>query len=184
MDVRIIGNQLDILASGAVVATHTRSAQRGVYVTDPGHGPAYFEESQGLWTRAYFLRQGAKAGPATVAALERLLDSKKIEAQGFRSCMNILDLGKRGGREVLEGACARLIADEHRQISYTGVKNTIAVIRTERDGRPTTLGAPPGAPPSRRIQERDTRGAHLAGPGAFTLEALMGSNNDDGRKGL
>jgi hypothetical protein len=59
----------------------------------------------GLWTRGYFLRQASKVGPGTVAALTRLLDGKVIEAQGYRSCMNILDLGKRGSRVLLEQAC-------------------------------------------------------------------------------
>ena len=148
-------------------------------MTDPGHGPTYFAESQGLWTRAYFLRQAGKAGPATVAALTRLLDSRKIEAQGFRPCMNILQLGARGKRHLLEEACTRLIADEHRQISYTGVKHAIAAIRAEREGRPT-VGAPPGAPPSGRVKQRDTTGAHLAGPGAFSLEALLANTSLQG----
>src|SRR5690625_3797667 len=55
---------------------------------------------------------------------------------GFRSCMNILDLGKRTSRQLLERACERLVeSDPNRQISYTGVKNTIAAIRTEDTAR-------------------------------------------------
>lgn len=181
VDVRIIGTQLDILAGGAIVATHTRASQRGAYVTDPGHGPVYYEQFQGLWSRAYFLRQGAKVGPATTAAVTRLLDAKKIEAQGFRSCMNILDLGKRGGKQVLEAACARLVADERRPISYTAVKHAMTAIRAERNARPTTWtnqvgSAPPGGP----VQDRDTTGAHLAGPSAFTLEAILGDGTQGG----
>lgn len=181
VDVRIIGTQLDVLAGGAVVATHTRAAQRGSYVTDLAHGPTYYEDFQGLWTRAYFLRQGAKAGPATVTALTRLLDARKIEAQGFRSCMNILELGKRGGRRTLEAACARMIADEHRPISYTGIKHAMAAVRAERDARPTTgIPQPPGTSSSSRVQGRDTTGAHLAGPDAFTLEAILGDADQGG----
>jgi len=185
VDVRIIGTRLDVLAGGAVVTTHTRASARGSYVTDPAHGPAYYEDFQGLWTRAYFLRQGAKASPATTTALERLLDSKKIEAQGFRSCMNILELGKRGGRQILEAACARLIADKHRQISYTGVKHAMAAIRAEANARPTTTaGLPPGVNSSgERVVERDTSRAHLAGPGAFTLEAILSHDDHDAKGG-
>lgn len=184
VEVRITGTQLDILAGRAIVATHTRGVQRGSYVTDPGHGPAYYEEFQGLWTRAYFLRQGAKAGPATVAALTRLLDARKIEAQGFRSCMNILDLGKRGGRQVLEAACARLVADERRPISYTGVKHAMAAIRAEADARPTTAAGRAASPlPDGRVRGRDTTGAHLAGPSAFSLAAILGTTTDDGTQG-
>jgi len=181
VDVRIVGEQLDVLADGAVIATHQRSQRRNGYVTDAEHAPAYLEETAGLWTRAYFLRQAAKVGPGTVAALTRLLDGKKIEAQGFRSCMNILDLGKRGNRQQLERACRQLTEnDAHRQISYTAVKHALAVVRAEQDERPQVIRS--GArttstesPHSRRIAGRDTSGAHLAGPGAFSLEVLTGT---------
>ena len=62
--------------------------------------------------RGYFLRQAARTGPNTVEALTRLLDSKKIEAQGFRACMNILSLGKGDNRPLLEQACQTLCTDE------------------------------------------------------------------------
>ena len=164
---RIIGEQLDVIAGGEIVATHRRGTQRGQYVTNPEHAPAYVEDTQNLWTRGYFLRQASKVGPATTTALTRLLDSKRIEAQGFRSCMNILDLGKRSSRQLLERACERLIeSDPHRPISYTGVKNTIAAIRTEDAARPTT---DPGQGPQVRtsapkIMNRDTSRATWPGP--------------------
>ena len=183
VDVRIVGEQLDVLADGEIIATHQRGSHRNGYVTDAEHAPAYLEETSGLWTRAYFLRQAAKVGPGTVAALTRLLDGKKIEAQGFRSCMNILDLGKRGSRQQLEQACKQLTDnDAHRQVSYTAVKHALAVVRAEQNERPQTMRSDAKttgtqAPHSRRIADRDTSGAHLAGPGAFSLEALTSTQS-------
>lgn len=186
VDVRIVGDKLDVLAGGEVIATHQRGSHRGGYVTDPEHAPAYLEDQAGLWTRAYFLRQAAKAGPGTVTALTRLLDSKTIEAQGFRSCMNILDLGKRGNRLLLEQACRRLTdGDRPRQISYTTVKHAIAAIRAEQDARPSAdpeAWARADTPPSSRPPAgRDTSRAHLAGISAFTLDNLVG--RDQGTEG-
>ncbi len=181
VQVRIVGEQLDVITDGVIVATHRRGTQRGQYVTNPEHAPTYLEDTQDLWSRAYFLRQASKVGPATVAALTRLLDSKRIEAQGFRSCMNILGLGKRTGRQLLERACERLVeSDPNRQISYTGVKNTIAAIRAEDAARPTTdQGQGLGVWGSDgRVSSRDTSGAHLAGPAAFRLEALTGDASE------
>ncbi len=124
VEVRIIGDTIDVLADGEIIATHQRGRRKNGYVTDLEHQPAHLDDSMNLWTRAYFLRQAAKVGPGTVLALQRLLDEKKIEAQGFRSCMNILDLGKRGNRALLEQACRQLTdADAYRQITYTAVKN-------------------------------------------------------------
>lgn len=93
VDVRVIGEQIDVLSGGEIIATHQQGPRRNGYVTDPEHAPAHAEAVSGLWTRGYFLRQASKVGPGTVAALTRLLDGKVIEAQGYRSCMNILDLG-------------------------------------------------------------------------------------------
>jgi transposase len=180
VDVRIVGEQIDVLADGEMIATHQRGMHRNGYVTNSEHAPAYLKETTGLWTRAYFLRQAAKGGPGTVTAITRLLDGKKIEAQGFRSCMNILDLGKRGSRQLLEQACRQLTdSDAYRQISYTAVKHALAIVRAEQDQRPRTDRTAAGtsgresAHPG-RVTGRDTSGAHLAGPKAFSLEALTG----------
>ena len=186
VDVRIVGDKLDVLADGEVIATHQRGKHRNRYVTDPEHAPTYLEDQARLWSRAYFLRQAAKAGPGTVTALTRLLDSKTIEAQGFRSCMNILDLGKRGNRLLLEQACRRLTdGDAPRQISYTAVKHAIAAIRAEQDARPSAdpeAWARADTPPSSRPPAgRDTSRAHLAGISAFTLDNLIG--RDQGIEG-
>lgn len=176
VDARIIGSEISILADSEVIATHQQGAHRNGYVTDTAHAPARFEDMQGLWTRGYFLRQGAKVGPGCVAAITRLLDGKTIQAQGFRSCMNILDLGKRGSRHLLEQACQQVCdEDPRRQISYTAIRHRLTALRAREDERPRvdndtqeapeTVGRPPGRP-------RDTSRAHLAGAEAFSLEAL------------
>jgi transposase len=175
VDVRVMGSTIDVLAEGEIIATHRQGPRRNGYVTSPEHAPAHYEDVSGLWTRAYFLRQAGKVGPGTVAALTRLLDGKAIEAQGFRSCMNILDLGKRTSenRVLLEQACAQLVEDPYRQISYTAIKHRITALRAEHHDRPTTSdGISPAAASDIRSATRDTSRAHLAGAGAFTLDAL------------
>ena len=184
VEVRIIGSQLDVLADRQVIASHQVGTTRNAYVTDPAHAPAFAADSEGLWTRGYFVRQAAKVGPATVTALEHLLDARRIEAQGFRACMNILDLGKRGNRLLLEQACQALItADPPRSVSYTAVKHQLALVRAALDARPRTMSAADSAPPvagSEMFAPRDTSGAHLAGAAAFRLDALTGAPKDGG----
>lgn len=185
VDVRIIGEQIDVLSGGEIIATHQQGPRRNGYVTDPEHAPAHAEAVSGLWTRGYFLRQAAKVGPGTVAALTRLLEGKVIEAQGYRSCMNILDLGGRGGRVLLEQACRGLVdEDPHRQITYTAVKNRITALRAALDARPTVsseagivVASPAGVGTPGR---RDTSRAHLAGAGSFSLDALRSAGETAG----
>ena len=195
VDVRIVGTAIEVLADGQIIAAHQQGRHRNGYVTDPEHAPPHYESVTGLWTRGYFLRQGAKVGPATAAALTRLLDGKAIEAQGYRSCMNILDLGKRSSqnRALLEAACRELVAeDPNRPITYTAVKHRISALRAEGSQRPTTSGDDGGAGPITPVPRtggavaraggRDTSRAHLAGAKAFSLDALTTGDRrtDDG----
>ena len=176
VDVRITGTRLDIMASDDIVATHTVAETRHVYVTDPDHQPPYTKDMAGLWTRGYFLRQGAKIGPATVKALGNLLDAKPIEAQGYRGCRNILDLGKTVDNAVLlERACHELTTPTSpRAISYTAVKNRMAAIRAADDQRPAVSSATTSRPQiGSEPAIRDTAGARLAGIDAFDLEHLL-----------
>jgi hypothetical protein len=192
VDVRIIGTAIEVLADGQIIAAHQQGRHRNGYVTDPEHAPPHYESVAGLWTRGYFLRQGAKVGPSTVTALTRLLDGKAIEAQGYRSCMNILELGKRasGNRVLLEAACRELVDDDpQRLITYTAVKHRISALRAEGGQRPTTTGSSPGSGGGITASAaragtggRDTSRAHLAGAKAFSLDAITTSDRrtDDG----
>ncbi|WP_169252228.1 hypothetical protein [Brevibacterium sp. 'Marine'] len=145
-------------------------------MTDADHAPASQGETAGLWTRGYFLRQAAKTGPNTVEALTRLLDTKKIEAQGFRACMNILSLGKGDNRPRLEQVCHTLCADERRPISYTAVKHQLTAVRAQAKQRPAV--APPPSPAPVPAMSRDTSRAHLSGVNQFRLTAL--TNDEEG----
>jgi hypothetical protein len=81
----------------------------------------------------------------------------------------------------LEQACRQLTeSDAHRQISYTAVKHALAVVRAEQIERPRTRETVASAPGHdhahpRRVTGRDTSGAHLAGPQAFSLDVLTGA---------
>lgn len=185
VEVKITGEQLKVLCESEVIASHTVSDRRGSFVTDPDHVPAQHLQTSDLWTRAYFVRQAHKIGPNTVAAIGTLLDSRRIEAQGYRSCQNILSLGRGEAKPLLEQACGQLIDEgTTRAISYTAVKQRLAAVRAQAAARPSTeSAAPPAAepitPPTGR---RDTTGAHLAGPEQFSLAALSGGSNQGGRK--
>lgn len=171
VDVRITGTEVAIMCDHQIIATHTLANARHVFVTDTDHAPMDHDAVTGLWSREYFLRQAAKIGPATVQALTDLLDSKTIEAQGFRSCMNIVSLGKGTNRAVLEQACSQLIdPNARRAVSYTAIKNQMAAVRALQAARPTTTPAHDGD--TTVPAARDTSSAHLAGAEQFSLHAL------------
>ena len=147
VDVRIIGTAIEVLADGQIIAAHHQGRHRNGYVTDPEHAPPHYESVAGLWTRGYFLRQGPgrpRHGDRTDQAARR----QGNRGPGYRSCMNILELGKRasGNRVLLEAACRELVDDDpHRLITYTAVKHRISALRAEGGQRPTTTGSSPGS---------------------------------------
>ena len=140
--------------------------------------PAAHLQSSDLWSRAYFVRQAHKVGPNTVTAICNVLDRQHIEAQGYRSCQNILALAKGDNKALLERACGQLIDDTSpRAISYTAVKQHLAALRTQAAARPTTTAAPSARPVDPPPGRRDTTGAHLAGADQFSLAALTGNSS-------
>ncbi|ANI91114.1 IS21 family transposase [Dietzia timorensis] len=191
VDVKITGPTLTVMAGGEVIASHAVSGRRHAFVTDPDHVPAQHLQSSDLWSRAYFVRQAHKIGPHTVAAISEVLDRQRIEAQGYRSCQNILALARGDNKMLLERACGQLVSETSRRaISYTAVKQQLAALRAQAAARPTTTTAattpatatPVAVPPDRR----DTTGAHLAGPEQFSLAVLTGgpSSGTAGREEL
>jgi len=185
VDVKIAGDSLTIMCAGEVIACHTVSERRHSFVTDPDHVPAAHLQSSDLWSRAYFVRQAHKVGPNTVTAICNVLDRQHIEAQGYRSCQNILALAKGDNKALLERACGQLIDDTSpRAISYTAVKQHLAALRTQAAARPTTTAAPSARPVDPPPGRRDTTGAHLAGADQFSLAALTGnsSTSDEGAR--
>jgi hypothetical protein len=95
----------------------------------------YHLQSSDLWSRAYFVRQAHKVSPNTVTAICNVLDRQRIEAQGYRSCQNILALARGDNKALLERACGQLIDETSpRAISYTAVKQHLAALRTHHDG--------------------------------------------------
>lgn len=188
LDVRILGNHLAVMSAGQVIAEHTVPDAKYVFITDTDHAPPQHQAMSGLWTSAYFLRQAHKIGPATVEAITDVLHRQRIEAQGYRTCQNILGLasGPTQNKLLLERACQELLAqaqDGGRMISYTSVKQHIAALRAVAAARPTTTTGwaaqrPVGATPV-DTGSRDTRGAHLAGPDDFSLDAWL--NQSEGQ---
>src|SRR5699024_3764932 len=105
-----------------------------------------------------------------------VLERQRIEAQGYRSCQNILSLAKGGSNKtLLERACHQLLEEPPgRPFSYTAVKQRMAALRAQADARPTTpAGERPRPSYDPMPDRRDTTGAHLAGPDRFSLNALL-----------
>ncbi|WP_406603367.1 Mu transposase domain-containing protein, partial [Neolewinella litorea] len=93
------------------VATHPRlhPADRYRYRTEAGHLPrshAEYLAAEGH-DGAHFRSWGARIGPATAWAVDRILTNKSFEVQAYRSCQGVQSLARRYGPDRLEAAAER-----------------------------------------------------------------------------
>ena len=151
VELRFSGGTVEVFHRGQRVASHARSARRGTHTTQPEHMPQAHRQHL-EWTPSRFIRWGAAIGPATGGLVESILRERPHPEQGYRSCLGILRLERRYGRERLEAACGRALAVRAR--SYRDVD---AILKHGLDRLP--LLAAPGAAASAPLVHENVRGA-------------------------
>jgi transposase len=100
------------------VASHVRSYERGRHTTDDAHR-AVRHQQHAAWTPERMVRWASTIGDNAAALVERILTERRHPEHGYRSCLGIIRLEKKYGRERLEAACGRALAAGGR--SYTHV---------------------------------------------------------------
>jgi transposase len=126
LDVRVTNSRITVFRDGREVADHDRLfGRKGQYSTSEAHMPEAHRRFANAWTPLYFQRWAASVGPATLSAINKVLESSTIIEQAFVPCSNILGLSKRGKRESLERACVQV--DELGGVpSYSRIRNMMA----------------------------------------------------------
>ena len=151
VELRFTGGTVEVLHRGQRVASHARRYQRGQHTTNPEHMPKAHRQHL-EWTPSRFIRWGAGIGPATGRLVEAILHERPHPEQGYRSCLGILRLERRYGRERLEAACARALAVQAR--SYRDVD---AILKHRLDRLPPLVAQ--GAVASAPLVHENVRGA-------------------------
>lgn len=93
------------------IAVHKRNYRKHSYSTLPEHMPDNHRaimEQKG-WDADYFLREASKTGPSTRQAIAQVLESKSFPEQTYNSCLGILRLGNKYGKDRLEAACTLMV---------------------------------------------------------------------------
>ncbi len=108
IEVRLTAATLECFSGGKRIAAHVRSRQTGSHSTQSAHLPkahrAHLE-----WTPGRFLNWANEIGEATREIVKHLLWTRPHPEMGYRSCLGLLGLEKRYGRERLEAACRRAL---------------------------------------------------------------------------
>jgi len=101
------------------------------------------------WSPERIQRWAQSIGPDTTKLIDALFATRRHPQQAFRSCLGILKLGQRYGKDRLEAACRRALPAGIR--SYQGIKNIL-------DAKLDQL-APEQAPPLPLPSHPNIRGA-------------------------
>jgi transposase len=121
---------VEIFHRGERVASHLRSRQANIAVTDESHRPprhrALLE-----WTPERITGWAGETGPHTARAAETILRSFPHPEMGYRSCLGLIRLGKRYGSERMEAACERALL--HGQVRLKSVES---ILKKQLDRQP------------------------------------------------
>ena len=118
LDVRLGKSTVEVFLHNKRIASHPRSFKRGRHTTCGEHMPSS-HRAQAEWSPSRLVRWGMSVGTNTGQLVEAILTERPHPEQGFRSCLGVLRLSKKYGKERLETACGmglRVHARSYRHI--------------------------------------------------------------------
>jgi hypothetical protein len=146
VDVRIIGDSIDVIADGEIIATHQRGQRKNGYVTDPEHQPAPAEDSTAAPAAP---RPGPSFGPSPWPAPRGWPCACEAAASG-PSARAVPRAGSRAGQlrervlRQLAGSDQGPIPCTHEKICTVSRRNVVLVL--VRRSRPSRRGTNPDGP--------------------------------------
>ena len=136
LDVRLTEKTIELFQRGQRVAVHVRSRRQGSHSTNAEHMPkahrAHLE-----WTPGRLLNWAVEVGPHTRDLVKHLLWNRPHPEMGYRSCLGLLNLAKRFGRERLEAACQRAL-----QLGSPNRRSVVSMLEQGLDQLPLPDTAP------------------------------------------
>jgi transposase len=130
LDVRLSGATVECFAGGQRVASHKKSALRGLHTTVAAHMPRAHRD-YAEWTPERLVRWAAKAGEPVAEVVEQILASRLHPQQGFRSCLGLMRLGRHYGEPRLAAACRRALA-----VGGVGYRSVASILEKGLDREP------------------------------------------------
>lgn len=101
--------QVEVYYNYRCIASHHRMKSPYNYTTDTEH-LASTHKFISQWNPAYFLKWAANISPEVELLIQHVLEKKPHPEQSYRSCIGILSLNKKVGRERLGKACSRALS--------------------------------------------------------------------------
>ncbi|MCI5096728.1 MAG: IS21 family transposase [Rhodobacteraceae bacterium] len=120
--VRITARTVEAFHGGQRVASHVRTSGNGQHSTQRDHMPAHhrFRED---WTPQRIHARAARVGPNVAIFAEVVMRGRKHPEQGYRTCLGVIRLADKFGRDRLDAACKRALEINAR--SYSSVHSIL-----------------------------------------------------------
>jgi transposase len=129
VDIRSTSRTVEVFYNGLRICSHPRlTGYPGQYQTVDEHMPPKHRKA-GDWNGERFISWAQTIGANTAEVIRSVLAGYKVEQQGYRTCMGILKMADKYGRERLESACSRAL-------SYTPhptYRNLSAILKSGQD---------------------------------------------------
>jgi transposase len=120
--IRATALTIELFHNNQRVGSHLRSYHRGRHTTSDEHR-SVLHQKHAEWTPERIVRWAKTIGANTALLIEKILTERKHPEHGYRSCLGIIRLEKKYGRERLDAACARAVAVNGR--SYKHVESIL-----------------------------------------------------------
>ena len=127
--VRLSAVLVEIFHEGIRVASHRRLFGKGPAATIADHMPSH-HRAYSQWTPKRVLAWASEIGESVNLLCQGILARKAHPEQGFRSCLGVIQLVKKYGREPLMAACSKCV--RIRAFSYKSVNLMLSKNLQER----------------------------------------------------
>lgn len=115
-------NVVEIYHAQQRIALHPRSRKPYAYTTIKEHMPSNHTYNMD-WSPEYFMNWVQGIGPSAKDCIEKILQKKQYPEQNYKSCVGILTMATKIGKERLNNACTRALAYD--AIGYNQIKNIL-----------------------------------------------------------
>jgi transposase len=142
LEARVTATTVEVFHRGERVASHARKDDPGHHTTLKEHMPKSHQKHL-EWTPSRLVHWASTIGPNTKSLVAAILADRPHPEQGYRSCLGILRLARRHGKERLDAACGRALAVNAR--SYRHVDRILkkGLDRIPAPARPGRAGPRP-----------------------------------------
>jgi transposase len=115
-------NIVEIYHAQKRIALHLRSRRPYAYTSVKDHMPLNHTYKTD-WSPEYFMNWSQGIGPSVKDCIEKILQSKQYPEQNYKSCVGILTMASKIGKDRLNNACTRALAYD--AVGYNQIKNIL-----------------------------------------------------------